>query len=196
MRSTLRLLHEIKASTPVVPRLRERIRAKDLIARAQQASAQQGNVFFQQLPTPLAEFFQKYPPAPFRKYATESTSTEADDANPFLYNRNPVTKRVHDPVYSLRRQSDLYKAAYRYGIAHLLPPLVNGKKFYEDKYENKKPIRGSQKFKLTKSERNREDRQKEMDEAIANADELILKARGSKYRKRLEAKQKKGLPWF
>ncbi|CAI4496352.1 CFF_collapsed_G0021130.mRNA.1.CDS.1 [Saccharomyces cerevisiae] len=35
---------------------------------------------------------------------------------PFLPNKHPVTQRFHDPKYSLRRMSDVYKLALRYGV--------------------------------------------------------------------------------
>lgn len=219
MRPSVSLLHNIETITSrQAPRLRERLQASQILENVQTLKHQQseqitnsviadavtdsdipvsqGNPFFLQLPKPLAEFFTKYPPAPFRQYAEKSTSTDATDANPFIANRHPITKRLHDPIYSHRRQSDLYKAAYRYGITHLLPPLANGKKFYEDKYENKTPVRGSHRFKLSKAERKAPERKQEMADALAKADEIIAKARGAKFRRRLEAKQKKGLPWF
>lgn len=220
MRSSLSLLHNFEAiAVRQAPRLRERLQASEILENVQtlkqlqseQVTADaikeavsdsgaetvpQGNPFFLQLPKPLAEFFARYPPTPFRQYADKSTFTDAADANPFVANRHPITKRLHDPIYSFRRQSDLYKTAYRYGITHLLPPLTNGKKFYEDKYENKTPVRGSHRFKLSKAERKAPERQKEMAEALAKADEVIAKARGNKFKRRLEAKQKKGLPWF
>lgn len=218
MKFSLTTLHNIEhMAARQAPRLRERLQASQILENVSTlkhlqveqtnaaaagpvadslAAVPQGNAFFLQLPKPLADFFSKYPPAPFRQYSDKSTSTDAADANPFIANRHPVTKRLHDPIYSHRRQSDLYKAAYRYGITHLLPQLANGKKFYEDKYENKTPVRGSHRFKLSKAERKAPERQKEMADALAKADETILKARGAKYRRRLEAKEKKGLPWF
>lgn len=219
MRSTLSLLHSVESTLPrFAPRLRERVRASTILEnvetlkylQAEKASSSaaaetpnpslnvvpEGNAYFNQLPKPLVDFFTKYPPAPFRQYADKSTLSNAPDANPFFANRHPVTNTIHDPIYSLRRQSDLYKAAYRFGIAHLLPPLKDGKKFYEEKYETKTPVRGSQRFKLSKAERIAPERQKEMAEAIAKADELILKARGSKYKRKLQKKEKAPLPWF
>lgn len=218
MRSTLSLLHNVETvAHRQAPRLRERLRAAQILENVQTlkhlqsekaahaateapseslAAVPEGNPFFLQLPKPLADFFSKYPPAPFRQYADKSTSTDAPDANPFIANRHPVTKRLHDPIYSLRRQSDLYKTAYRYGITGLLPSLANGKKFYEDKYENKTPVRGSHRFKLSKAERKAPERQKEMAEALEKADEVIAQARGARFRRRLEKKQKKSMPWF
>ncbi|VVT49368.1 mitochondrial 54S ribosomal protein mL59 [Magnusiomyces paraingens] len=155
-----------------------------------------GNALFATIPAPLANFFRKYPPAPFRQYSKTPTSIDDPTANPFLANTNPITGRIQDSVYSLRRQSDLYKAAYRYGIAHLLPPLQNGKTFYEEKYETKVPVRGASRFKLSIAERKAPARKQEMAEAIAKADEVIAKSRGAKWRRKLEQKNKKPLPWF
>lgn len=145
--------------------------------------------YFAQLPRPLRTFLQKYPPAPFASYSSTSTSTHAKDANPFLPNKHPVTNSWHDPVYSLRRQSDLYKMAYRFGITHLLPPMR--KKFYEEKHETKAPVIGSLRFKLTKSERIAPQRQAEVDAALAKADETIAAARGTKYRSKLDKKSQR-----
>lgn len=155
-----------------------------------------GNAFFATLPKPLADFFKRFPPPPFRTYATKPTTIDDPAANPFLPNKNPLNDKYHDPIYSLRRQSDLYKAAYRYGITHLLPPLQNDKKFYEEKYETKPPLRGATKFKLSIAERKAPARKAEMEEAIAKADEVIAKARGSRWRRKMEKKQKEPLPWF
>lgn len=149
------------------------------------------NPYFQQLPPHLMKFFSKYPPTPFAKYSERPTSTHADDANPFLPNKHPVTNRWHKPKYSLRRQADLYKAAYRLGITHLLPKLGNNKRFYEDKYENKKPIDGTLRFKLHKWERNFESRQQEIKEALEKADEVIGASKNKRYRKKLEEKANK-----
>lgn len=156
----------------------------------------EGNAYFHTLPAPLAAFFTKYPPAPFRTYSAEPVKLDDPSANPFLANINPITGKRHDPVYSLRRQSDLYKAAYRYGIEHLLPPLSNGKMFYEEKYEKKPVVRGATRFKLSIAERKAPERKVEMQEAISKADEAIAAARGSKWRKKMEKKNKKPLPWF
>lgn len=147
--------------------------------------------WFQQLPPNLSNFFKKYPPPPFREYSDRPTSTHADDSNPFLPNKHPVTNRWHEPKYSLRRQSDLYKAAYRLGITHLLPKLGNNKKFYEEKYANKTPMAGSVRFKLHKWERNLEARQVELAEAVQKADQVIGAAKNRKFRKKQQEKAHK-----
>ncbi|ODQ66754.1 hypothetical protein NADFUDRAFT_7300, partial [Nadsonia fulvescens var. elongata DSM 6958] len=97
---------------------------------------------FYSLPPKLINFFARYPPAPFREYSSQPELTTAPNANPFLNNRHPVTNNVHDAIYSSRRQSDLYKLAYKYGIHELLPPCKHNKKFYEAKYEESPRLKG------------------------------------------------------
>ncbi|ANB11801.1 mitochondrial 54S ribosomal protein YmL25 [Sugiyamaella lignohabitans] len=190
----------------------ERLLASEVLANARQLKlAQETNVeapqkgdavtstesasrdpFYAQLPSPLRKFFEKYPPSPFRKYSDKPTSTHAEDANPFLPNKHPITNSWHDPKYSLRRQADLYKMAYRFGVTHLLPKLGNGKTFYEEKYLTKTPPAGAMAFKLSKGERIAPIRQKEVDTAIAKADETIAKARGTKFLRKIEKKNNQG----
>ena len=56
---------------------------------------------------------------------TQATgSTEL--SNPFIPARNPATGKWRPPLYSLRRQAELLKAAKRSGLVHLLP---SGPKF-------------------------------------------------------------------
>ncbi len=132
---------------------------------------------FDSLPLKLVNFFKKYPPASLRQYADKPVSTTDLNANPFMPNRHPVTQKTHDSIYSLRRQSDLYKLAYRYGIQDLLPPILH-KKFFEEKYETKVPMKGTRIFKGHKRERFRDARRAEVAEAISKADEIILAAKG------------------
>lgn len=181
-----------------------RLLAKEVLAnveRMKQIQPQptdnsQMNPFFAQLPKNLANFFKKYPPPPYHNYSDKPTKADANDANPFLPNKHPVTNRWSAPKFSLRRQSDLYKTAYRFGITHLLPTLLNGKKFYEDKHQNKTPVRGSLSFKLSKGERIKESRKAEVDEAVANMDEIIAKHRGKAYKKKVEKKKAQPEPWY
>ena len=154
------------------------------------------NPYFQQLPKQLADFFKKYPPPPFRTYSGKPTTIDAEDANPFLTNKNPITNKWNSPKYSLRHQSVLYKMAYRLGISHLMPKLLNDKKFYEEKHLTKTPVRGSVQFKLSKGERTKEQRIKEVQEALAKADETIADARGAAYRRKLNRKNVKVPRWF
>lgn len=150
---------------------------------------------FQKLPFKLQRFFTRYPPSPFKTYAEETTSTLAEDANPFLYNRHPVTKKVHDPIYSMRRQSDLYKLAFKYGVADLLPNLNGNKKFFTEKYESKPALRGVLRPKGHKWERTMDQRKQKIKDAVANADDLIIAARGNKYKRRLEKRKEEKITW-
>ena len=102
------------------------------------------------LPPRLIRFFERFPPIQYSKSALassaalSSTTTPRADAhahsigpqpdakhlitlsNPFQRHRHPVTGRLHEPMYSLRRQADLVKMAREHGIEDLLPPTVKG----------------------------------------------------------------------
>jgi len=148
--------------------------------------------YFNTLPDKLQRFFTRYPPRPFKEYASKSTSTTAEDANPFIANKHPITLRYHDPKYSLRRQSDLWKLAYRYGIQDALPPLANGKKFYQEKYDTKPLMKGVLRPKGHKHERERPLKDARIKEALLHADEKIAEVRGKKtFEKRKAKKEKK-----
>ncbi|CCE65627.1 hypothetical protein TPHA_0M00520 [Tetrapisispora phaffii CBS 4417] len=148
---------------------------------------------FELLPKQLKNFFKKYPPSV--KYADRPVSTHSLEANPFYANKHPVTGRYHDPKFSLRRMSVLYKTAYLYGVHTFLPPMK--KKFFEDKYENKKFMRGVLNPKGHKHELLREGKLAKMEEAIKNADNYIIEAKGSKYAKKLEKRRaEKQKSWF
>ena len=64
------------------------------------------------LPERLTRFFAKYPPG---------TATGAF-RNPFKPTVHAATGKWHNPVFSLRRQSELCKAARAFGVEELLPP--------------------------------------------------------------------------
>lgn len=148
---------------------------------------------FDLLPSQLRNFFKKYPPS--IQYASKPTSTHAIDANPFLPNKHPVTNRYHDPKYSLRRMSDLYKMASLYGVQELLPP--RNKMFFEEKYNNKKMMKGVLMPKGHKHELVHDEKMAKMADAIRNADRYILEVKGSKYRRRIERKQEEQkTTWF
>lgn len=151
---------------------------------------------FNKLPIKLQKFFTKYPPAPFKQYATAPTSTLAEDANPFLFNVHPITKKVHNPVYSMRKQSDLYKLLYKFGVSDLLPVLNNGKKFFQDKFDNSIPLRGVTNPKGHKWERTMDLRKKRIEDGLAQADDLLIEARGMKYKRRLERKLLEKRRWY
>ncbi|ODQ81217.1 hypothetical protein BABINDRAFT_165913 [Babjeviella inositovora NRRL Y-12698] len=150
---------------------------------------------FEKLPSKLANFFQKYPPAPFRTYAAEQTSTDAENANPFFPNRHPVTNTVHDPKYSLRRAADLWKLAHKFGISDMLPPLQGDRKFYDEKYETKTLLRGAYVQKLRVHQRSKPARQAKVEAGLKAADDKIAASRGKKHYKRMEenAEKKKQL---
>ncbi|KAH3898743.1 probable 54S ribosomal protein L25, mitochondrial [Saccharomycodes ludwigii] len=150
--------------------------------------------YFELLPAVLKNFFKKYPPT--IQYSVKPTSTNSITANPFLFNRHPVTNKAHDPKYSLRRMSVLYKLAKLYGVESFLPPITN-KKFFEEKYEAKKFMRGVIKPKGHKHELSAESRMKKMQDAIKNADKFIVESKSVRYRKKLEQKSKeKRVSWF
>ncbi|AQZ09650.1 MRPL25 (YGR076C) [Zygosaccharomyces parabailii] len=148
---------------------------------------------FDLLPSQLKNFFKKYPPS--IQYAAESTSTHAINANPFLPNKHPVTGCYHEPKYSLRRMSDLYKLASLYGVQVLLPP--KNKMFFEEKYANKKMMKGVLLPKGHKHELMHDEKMAKMAEAIKNADKYIMEVKGSKYKRRLERKKEaERTTWF
>ncbi|KAA8901851.1 hypothetical protein FN846DRAFT_780900 [Sphaerosporella brunnea] len=64
------------------------------------------------LPARLTRFFARYPPG----------SSNDVRRNPFKPTVHPATGKWHNPVYSLRRQAELFKLARKYGVEELLPP--------------------------------------------------------------------------
>lgn len=73
------------------------------------------------LPEQLKRFLARYPPPQILGHRGPVTGYQLDHPNPFVPTRHPVTRRLHDPVYSMRRQADLVKQARKYGIEALLP---------------------------------------------------------------------------
>lgn len=96
----------------------------------------------EQLPPRLIRFFARYPPqaivsstAPTSR--ADSTTASASAAqppsaaaegqdgltvpSPFRWQKNPITGKWHDPVFSLRRQADLLKLARQHGVEELMP---------------------------------------------------------------------------
>lgn len=77
------------------------------------------------LPPKLQRFFARYPPTqilnrlPDGEYAR--TGYQEERWNPFKPMKFLPTGRVHNPVYSLRRQADLVKLARENGVEELLP---------------------------------------------------------------------------
>ncbi|KAK6453662.1 mitochondrial ribosomal protein MRPL25 [Scheffersomyces xylosifermentans] len=148
---------------------------------------------FAKLPQKLHNFFIKYPPRPFAQYSEKPSTIVDPNLNPFYPNKNPETGRWHGAKYSLRRSSDLYKMARKFGIQDLLPPLP--KKFYEEKYFNKNWMRGVLTQKKRKWERDFPEKLEAREQAIAKMDETIAAAR-PRYKKQLEKKQQREKTWF
>lgn len=161
-------------------------------AKLAEGSAPESQVYFGELPEVLQTFFKKYPPSPFKTYATEPRATNDPEANPFLANKHPITQVWHKPKYSMRRQADLWKAAYRFGIPHLLPQLLHNRLFYEDKYAEGTRVRGAQLFKLTRRERKAPERAREVAEAIGKLDEKIAERKGRRFTDGLAEKKRVG----
>lgn len=149
---------------------------------------------FAKLPQKLHNFFIKYPPRPFATYAEKPSVTSDPHKNPFLPNKNTETGRWHGAQYSLRRSADLYKMARKFGIQDLLPPLV-GRKFYEEKYEDKNWMRGVLFQKKQKWERELPDKLKAREDALAKMDETIIAARPT-YKKQLKKRRQNKPKWF
>ena len=102
------------------------------------------------LPPRLVRFFERYPPHLYAKNApgpavlatsdtsNSSASTVIEEprpdtlhsvtnlSNPFRRTLHPVTGRWHEPIYSLRTQTDLVKLAREHGVEELLPSTVKG----------------------------------------------------------------------
>lgn len=151
---------------------------------------------FSKLPQKLQNFFTRFPPMPIKKYSDKPTTTDAADANPFLPNRHPVTGRTHEPIYSLRRQSDLFKLAYKFGISDLMPPLANNKKFFLEKQQQSPILKGVLYPKGHKWERTYAERKKKIADALNEVDDILIKYRGSKYKKRLERRELQEKKWI
>ncbi|TID30689.1 hypothetical protein CANINC_000605 [Pichia inconspicua] len=151
---------------------------------------------FTKLPVKLQNFFTKFPPAPLKEYAAEPTLTTAPNANPFLPNRHPVTGRTHEPLYSMRRQSDLFKLAYKFGIVDLMPPLANGKKFFAEKQAASPILKGVLYPKGHKWERTFTERKQKIQDALEQVDDILIKYRGRKYKQRLERRKEEEKKWI
>ncbi|KAG8525522.1 uncharacterized protein KY384_009166 [Bacidia gigantensis] len=102
----------------------------------------------QSLPPLLLRFFARYPPpssvfsngirSTIVSTALNTSSSDPNSSqsktsnlvgtsdlpypNPFSQTRHPVTGKLHDPKFSLRRQADLVKLARAHGVGDLLPP--------------------------------------------------------------------------
>ncbi|PSS03607.1 hypothetical protein BD289DRAFT_502146 [Coniella lustricola] len=79
------------------------------------------------LPERLQRFLARYPPGEILKPTQRGkphTGYQMDSKNPFEAQRHPETGRLHNPVYSLRRQADLVKLAREHGVEELLPHTI------------------------------------------------------------------------
>ncbi|KAH3680432.1 hypothetical protein WICMUC_000363 [Wickerhamomyces mucosus] len=152
--------------------------------------------YFDKLPAVLQRFFTRYPPVQFHEYSKLPTLTTAPDANPFLPNKHPITGKTHNPKYSLRRQSVLWKLAYQHGVEDCLPNLQNNKIFYEEKYHANEFMRGQLRPKGSKYEKNKFDRKAKIAKAVEEADEKITSVKGNKYKRLLERKAKDIKTWI
>ncbi|EPQ66116.1 Bgt-1328 [Blumeria graminis f. sp. tritici] len=81
----------------------------------------------QALPPRLKRFIARYQPISITLPASGQVSA-IKRPNPFKSTRDPITKRWHDPVFSLRRQADLVKLARNHGVESLLPPSIKSTK--------------------------------------------------------------------
>lgn len=73
------------------------------------------------LPARLQRFLARYPPSQILPADAPKTGYQTDTVNPFYPKRHPETDRLHNPIYSARRQADLVKLARDYGVEELLP---------------------------------------------------------------------------
>lgn len=148
---------------------------------------------FSKLPQKLHNFFIKYPPRPLAQYSEQPSITTDPLKNPFLPNKNPENNRWHGPQFSLRRLADLYKMARKFGVHELLPPLR--RKFYEEKYDNKKWMRGVLNPKKAAWERALPAKLEARNAAIENMDQTIIEIR-PKYKKLLAKREQRKPKWF
>ncbi|WPK27410.1 hypothetical protein PUMCH_004797 [Australozyma saopauloensis] len=149
---------------------------------------------FAKLPQKLHTFFIKHPPRPLAQYATTPSTISDPQKNPFLPNKNEESGKWHAAKYSLRRSADLYKMALKYGLAELLPPIPH-KKFHEERYNDKKWMRGLLFQKKRKWERELPTKLEQRRVAMENMDETILKARPA-YKKQIARREEKKRTWF
>lgn len=73
------------------------------------------------LPAKLQRFLARYPPSQIVIPDAPKTGYQTDTVNPFYPKRHPETGRMHNPIYSARRQADLVKLARDHGVEELLP---------------------------------------------------------------------------
>ncbi|EDK47074.1 54S ribosomal protein L25, mitochondrial [Lodderomyces elongisporus] len=148
---------------------------------------------FAKLPQKLHNFFIKYPPRPFAQYKDGPSLTTDPDMNPFYHTKNPDTGKWRGAPISRRRSADLFKMAKKFGIEDLLPPVP--RKFYEEKYDNKKWMLGMTHPASAVSKPEIEEKLRKRAEAIKNMDKIIVAARPS-YKKLLKKQKEREPKWF
>jgi len=117
---------------------------------------------FKTLPQQLQYFFQRFPP----NLSPLASHKYPPGSNPFKSSFNPATKKWNEPIYSLRRQSDLCKLAVRYNVADLLPAMRR------DQVE-KKVMKGTIKWKGRKAARTRDARKERVEKALVGQQSTI-----------------------
>lgn len=151
------------------------------------------NASFAKLPPKLVAFFQRFPPQPFVQYSAKKGYKDAANANPFLANKSRVTQKTHKPLYSLRRQSDLYKLAHKFGVHSLLPPM--NKTFFEERHDQAKPLVGEMLWRKHIREKTKESRKAVIAEALEGMDDKIAAVKGKKHLKRIERREAEKPTW-
>ncbi|RKP32283.1 hypothetical protein METBISCDRAFT_21552 [Metschnikowia bicuspidata] len=149
---------------------------------------------FTKLPQKLHTFFIKHPPRPLAQYASTPSTISDPHKSPFLPNKNEESGRWHAAKYSLRRSADLYKMALKFGIADLLPPFPQ-KRYHEDRYNNKKWMRGLLFQKKRKWERELPIKLEQRRIALEKMDETIVSVRPA-YKKQIAKREVKKRTWF
>ncbi|EEB07661.2 ribosomal protein subunit L25 [Schizosaccharomyces japonicus yFS275] len=112
-----------------------------------------------ELPAKLRAFFAKFPPETEKAWSLGTARP-----NPFLPAKNEITGAWRGPVYSNRKQADLFKLAKMHNLQHLLPrqKTWNGEK-------NRRIIQSVIRPKGKKFERNKEARQEKKNTILQEA---------------------------
>ncbi|ODV90762.1 hypothetical protein CANCADRAFT_2490 [Tortispora caseinolytica NRRL Y-17796] len=139
----------------------------------------------QRLPKQLYNFFVKYPPRTIKNppYSVKpGVSCFSEEMNPFLPSKHPESGHWRAPVYSRRRQVQLYRLAEKFNMADLLPLRKDGVPVIPSERVNR-PMKGLLRFKGNKAERAREDRQKKIEEGLQRTKEIFEKNVGRNRRR-------------
>ena len=129
------------------------------------------------LPRPLLNFFKRHPPASATQWMPQTIpgSIKPPPRNPFHPTKNTVTGKYNEPIYSVRRQTDLTKLAKDHGLEHLLPRRVDHKEKVHATANS--PMRGLVRWKGTKMERTRSMRRDTIQVKLKAAKEVVRKRR-------------------